>query len=195
MSRILSRIKNNFLKLKNNHLHDSFVIESHLTVRERIKLYELAINKKNIVEIGSFIGASACCFGSAAKKSNSRIYCIDTWENHAMSEGKRNTLEEFNKNTIGYKNYITKIKGYSHDVVNEIENNLKKINLLFIDGDHSYDGVKSDWENYRKFLEKGSIIVLHDFGWAEGVKKVIKEDIKPMVESHGNLPNLWWGKL
>jgi hypothetical protein len=36
---------------------------------------------------------------------------------------------------------------------------------------------------------------LHDFGWAEGVKKVIKEDIKPMVESHGNLPNLWWGKL
>ena len=37
-------------------------------------------------------------------------------------------------------------------------------------------GVKSDWENYKAFLV-GSIVIMHDSGWADGVKRVIQEDI------------------
>ena len=38
----------------------------------------------------------------------------------------------------------------------------KKIDFLFIDGDHSYEGVKKDFENYRPLVSNGGCIGLHD---------------------------------
>jgi len=38
----------------------------------------------------------------------------------------------------------------------------KKIDLLFIDGDHSYEGVKKDFELYKSSVSKNGIIAFHD---------------------------------
>ena len=38
----------------------------------------------------------------------------------------------------------------------------KKIDFLFIDGDHSYEGVKQDFLFYAKYVRKGGIIAFHD---------------------------------
>jgi predicted O-methyltransferase YrrM len=38
----------------------------------------------------------------------------------------------------------------------------KRIDVLFIDGDHSYEGVKKDFINYRNVVRKEGIIVFHD---------------------------------
>ena len=38
----------------------------------------------------------------------------------------------------------------------------KEIDFLFIDGDHSYDGVKKDFSDYSGFVKKGGIIGFHD---------------------------------
>jgi len=38
----------------------------------------------------------------------------------------------------------------------------KKLDLLFIDGDHSYDGVKQDFLNYRHLVRDGGLIIFHD---------------------------------
>lgn len=37
-----------------------------------------------------------------------------------------------------------------------------KIDLLFIDGDHIYKGVKADWEMYSPLVREGGLIVFHD---------------------------------
>jgi predicted O-methyltransferase YrrM len=37
-----------------------------------------------------------------------------------------------------------------------------KIDFLMIDGDHSYDGVKADFNLYHKLVRKGGIIAFHD---------------------------------
>jgi predicted O-methyltransferase YrrM len=175
-------------------LNTAFRIKSHLTYKERAQLYKLSKNCEIVVEIGSYIGASACCFGQSIKeRNNGNIYCIDTWLNDAMSEGTQNTFDRFKKNTSRYNKFIIPIQGYSQDVINSLECKIKKIDLLFIDGDHSYKGVKSDWDNYKKLLKTGSIIVMHDFGWAEGVQKVIGEEIITHVKEFDSLPNLWWG--
>lgn len=34
--------------------------------------------------------------------------------------------------------------------------------FIFIDADHSYEGVKSDWEHYRYLINKGGVIAFHD---------------------------------
>jgi hypothetical protein len=37
-----------------------------------------------------------------------------------------------------------------------------KIDVLFIDGDHSYEGVKTDFELYSKIMSDNGIIIIHD---------------------------------
>lgn len=36
------------------------------------------------------------------------------------------------------------------------------VDLLFIDGDHSYEGVKQDWEMYSPLVNPGGIVIFHD---------------------------------
>ena len=38
----------------------------------------------------------------------------------------------------------------------------KKLDFLFIDGDHSYVGVRKDFEMYSSLVRKGGVIALHD---------------------------------
>jgi len=38
----------------------------------------------------------------------------------------------------------------------------REIDLLFIDGDHSYEGVKADFEMYSRYVRKGGMVALHD---------------------------------
>lgn len=192
--RVYVKAKDKFLKLTNPRLSHAFSIQSHLTTEERVMLYQLALGKTNGIEIGSYIGASACCFGSAMKRSGfGRLFCIDTWRNDAMSEGSRDTYGEFLKNTKLFSEYIVPVRGYSIKVVENIAFRTNDVDLLFIDGDHSYEGVKSDWKAYRRFLKTNSVVILHDWGWADGVKKVINEEIAPAVGIKGELPNMWWG--
>jgi len=42
-----------------------------------------------------------------------------------------------------------------------------KIGLLFIDGDHTYEGVKRDYEMYKDFVHKEGYIVFHDINNTE----------------------------
>jgi cephalosporin hydroxylase len=38
----------------------------------------------------------------------------------------------------------------------------RAVDFLFIDGDHTYEGVKADFENYFPFLRKGGMVAFHD---------------------------------
>jgi cephalosporin hydroxylase len=38
----------------------------------------------------------------------------------------------------------------------------KKIDFLFIDGDHTYNGVKTDFQNYSSFMSPDGMIAFHD---------------------------------
>lgn len=188
--------KNIALRICHPHLRHAFNVESHMTLNERLVLYKLSTDTPVIAEIGSYIGASACCFGAAASADkNTQIVCIDTWNNDAMSEGNRDTWAEFKKNTSSFSKLVVPVRGFSTDVVEQVRKIVPSLDLLFIDGDHSYEGVKADWEAYKDFLRPGSIVVFHDYGWAEGVKRVVREDVLPLVSSHDQLPNMWWGTL
>jgi cephalosporin hydroxylase len=38
----------------------------------------------------------------------------------------------------------------------------QKVDFLFIDGDHTYNGVKQDFEMYSPLVKEGGIIAFHD---------------------------------
>ena len=56
-------------------------------------------------------------------------------------------------------------------------------------------GAQADRDAYDRFLKPGAIVAFHDWGWAEGVKRVIRENVEPIVSSSDSLPNLWWGTI
>jgi len=47
------------------------------------------------------------------------------------------------------------------------------LDLLFIDGDHTYDGVKRDFEMYSPFVRPGGIIAFHDI--IQGQEELVGE--------------------
>lgn len=53
-----------------------------------------------------------------------------------------------------------------------------KIDLLFIDGDHSYDGVKKDFELYSTILSDNGIIIIHDTDSDYENTLIVSEDAK-----------------
>jgi predicted O-methyltransferase YrrM len=46
------------------------------------------------------------------------------------------------------------------------------IDFLFIDGDHSYEGVKKDWEMYSPLVSPGGLVVFHDVAGNYGETQV-----------------------
>ena len=167
-------------------------IFSHMTIEERLLLYKFGIEQpqqSTFVEIGSYLGASSCFLAAAAVKRKSVLHCVDTWYNDGMSEGKRDTWKEFQINTNCFRDAIIPHKGKSLDIANSFK---EPIDLLFIDGDHSYEGCRSDVESWFPHLKPGGLIIMHDYGWAEGVQKVVQEFIKPLIIKEGKFPKLYW---
>jgi predicted O-methyltransferase YrrM len=58
------------------------------------------------------------------------------------------------------------LRGDSHspETVRHVESVLggREIDFLFIDGDHTYEGVKDDFERYSPFVADGGLIAFHD---------------------------------
>ena len=170
-------------------------IPTHMTMDEREFLLRCGPHGcpagSVIAEVGSCLGASACFLASGGSSRISKLYCIDTWENDAMSEGKRSTFDAFNQNTSEFKDVIVPLKGRGSDmaiVLNE------EIDLFFVDGDHSYDSVTSDLKAYLPKVKAGGTVLLHDWGWAEGVKRAIRELVVPIqIEQPSTLPESLFG--
>lgn len=57
----------------------------------------------------------------------------------------------------------------------------KPVDLLFIDGDHTYEGVKQDWELYSPLVRPGGMIVFHDIAgnYEDTQVKRLWDAIKP----------------
>jgi len=179
--------------------YDELLIPTSLTLNEKYALYRQSkqLSKNSVcAEIGSYLGSSSCFISKGLGKEG-KLICIDTWGNQNMKyveadtdAEERDTYTEFVVNTSKYRNKIIEIRKWSTDAIEDVKKLTNKIDFLFIDGDHNYDGVKKDWDLYSPLLKKGSIVAFHDTGWAEGVQKVISEDVLQGAELIERLPNL-----
>ena len=50
-----------------------------------------------------------------------------------------------------------------------------ELDVLYIDGDHSYEGVKKDIEIYTPSVRVGGYVLFHDYLGEEGVRLAIEE--------------------
>jgi predicted O-methyltransferase YrrM len=153
-------------------------IPTHLTIEEKEFLFFKARSLGSgsiIAEIGSYLGASACFLAAGGGSRISKLYCIDTWENDAMSEGPMDTFDRFQNNTAVFDQVIVSLRGNSVQMAKRLN---VPIDLLFVDADHSYDAVAADLRAYLPKLRNGGLLILHDYGWAAGVQRAVHEIVR-----------------
>lgn len=147
-------------------------IQGFLSKFEGFVLYlfsNLGPGQGETVEIGSYKGLSTCWIAEGLKASQRGcVTAIDHFEGSAehTDEEKKDLFDIFTKNMSTQKlsEYVLPIKSSSEKAVQAwYENGKKPIRLLFIDGDHSYEGVKRDFELWSDLLVEGGIIGFHDY--------------------------------
>lgn len=132
-------------------------------------LYELCdeVNAKTIVELGVRWGTTTVPFLVYCHYKGAHLYSVDIEDCHVA--------KSFMK-ALGLTDY------WAFTQINDIEyikswklRDDPKIDLLFIDSDHTYDLTRAELKEYSPFVN--GLIVLHDY-YMEGVKKAVAEFIE-----------------
>jgi len=130
---------------------------------ELLKIFQ-ELNPKYILEIGTANGGTLFCFCKLAQ-DDATIISIDLPEGPfggGYPEWKIPIYQAFAKEN--QKLYLLRKDSHQEETLEEVKKilNGKELDFLFIDGDHTYEGVKKDFEMYSLLVRKGGIIAFHD---------------------------------
>ena len=166
------------------HIHILYMIIEYL---------DEVYNRVNIryLEIGTFQGGSlSVCMQFPKQIELTGIDFFNEEKGHRYSlQNATNNIEKFNI----YDHQYRLISGDStHESTYEKLTGL--YDIIFIDGDHSYDGVIKDFNIYRKYIKKKSFIVFDDYHSMNSVPKAVNDIVKTLDRKewiiHGSVFNL-----
>jgi predicted O-methyltransferase YrrM len=133
---------------------------------EFIELLKIFKEKKPkyILEIGTANGGTLFNFCKIAP-DDATIISVDLPEGPfggGYPEWKIPIYQAFKKEN--QKLYLLRKDSHQKETLDEVLKilNGNQLDFLFIDGDHSYEGVKKDFEMYSPLVRKGGIIAFHD---------------------------------
>jgi hypothetical protein len=115
---------------------------------------------KTVLEIGTANGGTLFCFSKLAP-GDATIISIDLPDGPFGGGYPKNKVPlyaSFKKE--GQKMFLLREDSHSEKTVEKAREILKgkQIDFLFIDGDHTYEGVKRDFELYSPLVRKGGIV-------------------------------------
>lgn len=123
--------------------------------------------KPNIcVEIGSAHGFSTCLIALALRENiRGELWAVDPHEvNFWSDDHPLHTLRNLKRNLarVGLAQRVHIIPKRTTEAVGDLPD---RIDLAFIDGDHSYEGVKQDWAVIQPRMNEFGVVVFHDTLW------------------------------
>lgn len=183
LRKVLEGIANNlqfFLAIQNEYELRSFM--------DTVKLQQ----PKTVVEIGTAGGGVFYCLSQLAHPE-ALLVSID-YDNGPYGGGQDSSEVELYSSFCGPKQRTAFIRdrSFHYSTKLDLKNILdgKKIELLFIDGDHSYGGVYSDFNMYKDLMAPGGVIAFHDINlrpenWGRGCDVgIFWDEMKQLYLNH-----------
>ena len=144
------------------------------------------------LEVGTFFGRSLSFVG--AERPDLHLVAIDQWLDEWDDAGERLPVgpdrERRDKYGGMFKAFVGTMQEHAPDVLSratvlrgrsiEILRTLAaaSADLVFLDGDHTYDGLKADIEEGLRIVRPGGILAGHDFtrvSWGGDVQRAVRD--------------------
>ena len=203
---------NNYYQMHKNELHQMFKRNEdqidgricHPSIKCIFILLKF-IDIENYMEIGVHNGGSMSMV--IAGEQNVNLYGIDLFEDmydktKHLNDEKFKTYQYFKRDDLSMaktqsnlnklkkmydnKSNLNLIQGNTY--FDKTETNVRsvildnKMDILFIDGDHTYDGVKNDFERYHKYVKTNGYIIFDDYH-----HPIIKEYVDELLLNNKDL--------
>jgi predicted O-methyltransferase YrrM len=168
-------------------------VEGQLTEREIACLTCLASVRTasgEVLEIGTFKGRSTIVLAMASQLGpKERIVAVDPLTSPGVTDpvlkgGESSAWEPLQANlkVAQVAHLVEMHQQYSADLARTWPAG-RKLRLLWIDGDHTYRGAKTDFDLFSPFLADGAIVAMHDvLHHHGGPARVFAEDM--LLSSH-----------
>jgi MMP 1-O-methyltransferase len=182
-------------------------IEGFLTEKEAVELYRLARAVPRggcVVEIGSGKGKSTWCLARGLRRGT--LHAIDPFDAsgdahsvkaYSEQRGSVPLLEQFKANLapLAVETKVVPCVGTSKDFAGRFP----RIDLLFIDGDHSVEACEFDFRTFAPCLPRGGLLALHDYDGGRkdfGPTVVVEQHVLPSgaYEPLGLADSLWMAR-
>ncbi|MES1049622.1 class I SAM-dependent methyltransferase [Bacillus thuringiensis] len=122
------------------------------------------LKPQKIVELGTYYGTSFFSFCQAVKDENCETMCyaIDTWkgDEHGGFYGEEVYTTVNYLTQKYYKNIGNLIRSTFNDALNKFKDTT--IDILHIDGYHTYEAVTHDYKTWLSKLNDNGVVLFHD---------------------------------
>ena len=139
----------------------TFMLPRALISKEDVLcLAKWAHGRKELVEIGVFMGGSACVLRHVMS-AKGNLHLVDPFGPEGMPEPAMIGNLDTAKDNVALvpRGKVHFYFDQSHNVAPKFDT---QIDFLFIDGDHRRAAVQQDWEDWTPKLIPGGIAILHD---------------------------------
>src|SRR6267143_3081666 len=128
--------------------------DTQTTAAERECLTRYASGRARLVEIGVFEGVGTRVLAGAIARGG-ELFAIDPFVTGrlGMNWGKPIALSQIKK--ANSRGTVTVIKAFSWEAAKQLDG---LFDMIFIDGDHSLEGIRRDWEDWSVKVQSGGIM-------------------------------------
>lgn len=154
-------------------------------------LYDIPLPPNPVyLEIGCYAGGSSCLM---LQKPDITVIAIDTGVVISQQVVQNHVAK---LNTLNNKFYYIEASSQLESTVEQVKKIADSIDLLFIDGDHSYAGVMCDYNLWSKMVKSGGYIVFDDYRdhmYSPEVRGAVDQIVSNTqdYEIIGTLPNIY----
>jgi hypothetical protein len=156
-----------------------------------------------IVELGSWFGRSAILLGGGTVHGHgARVFAVDLFTaagcaKEALEERAGDAAKDFlelfqaNLQKAKLKGIVTAVRSVTAELGQRWDG--PPVGLLFIDADHSYEGVQSDWNAWKHGMASGATVAFHDYqnpayeGVTRFVDELLADRVLRSVERHDSI--------
>lgn len=139
---------------------------SQWEMSEVIRIIRGVSPRSSYLEIGSYYGGSLLGFGMEMDRG-AKVVSVD--KKRDPESLKLLTRVESDLSRGGFFPVLINGNSHSQETLDRVKQEVDSVDVLYIDGDHSYAGVWLDASMYAGMVRKGGIVMFHDCGFANTV--------------------------